>query len=465
MGLEPVTTEVASPTAFEVPPTDGDSKYVAELPGRIRMIEGDDLRQEPFLDIADRVITGSERGLLGVAFHPEYAENGRFFVRYSAAARAGTPAGWSHTFVVAEFQADGDGTTADPDSERTVIEIPEPQGNHNAGDLAFGPDGKLYVPVGDGGGAGDGFGGAAGHPDDWYDAVVGGNGQDVEANLLGSMLRLDVDATPTEHPRTDPDAPDSPSGDGGYAIPDDNPLVSEPGRDEHYAWGLRNPWRISFDGDRLFVGDVGQNEYEEVNIVEKGGNYGWNVREGRHCFDAATCPDETPDDVRGGEPLRDPILEYTRPEQTQGESGVAGRSVTGGFVYRGDRLDSLTGRYVFGDLYRNDVLFVGTETDDGWTLKDRPIREADRVDGAALWSFGTDRAGELYTLWGRRDGSGAVYRVVSGDGGESTTDQSTDPRDTDGSGDGTGASAPGFGALAAVAGVSGALGAVRLLWD
>jgi len=191
-----------------------------------------------------------------------------------------------------EFDACADGRRVRRDSERTVLEIPEPQGNHNAGDLAFGPDGHLYVAVGDGGSGGDR---GRGHVEDWYDANEGGNGQDVTENLLGSVLRIDVDG------RDDGKA---------YAIPEDNPLVGREGLDEHFAWGLRNPWRMSFDGKELYVADVGQFAREEVSLVTNGGNYGWNVREGIECFGADDCPDETPPDVRGGEPLVDPVVEY-----------------------------------------------------------------------------------------------------------------------------------------------------------
>ena len=254
-----VASGFTSPLALEIPQP--GRRFVVDQVGQVYLQEDGQLYEEPFLDVSDRLVGlrdgFDERGLLGLAFHPDFSDNGRFFVRYSAPPREGTPSGYDHTFVLSEFNADPGAATADPDSERTILEIPEPQFNHNAGAIAFGPDGFLYVAVGDGGASNDQ---GTGHVDDWYDAVGGGNGQDVTENLLGSILRIDVDDE---------------GGDRNYAIPDDNPLVGEDGLDEHYAWGLRNPWRMSFGPEgRLFVGDVGQGAWEEINVVESGGNYG-----------------------------------------------------------------------------------------------------------------------------------------------------------------------------------------------
>jgi glucose/arabinose dehydrogenase len=215
-----------------------DRRYIAEQPGILHSRDEDGLRDEPVLDLRDGVVAGGERGLLGLALHPEFEDTRRLFVRYSAPRRGGTPENYSHTFVLAEFRVSED-NRAVPNSEQTILEIPEPQGNHNAGDVLFGPEGYLYVAVGDGGAGGDR---GLGHVEDWYDAVEGGNGQDVTENLLGSLLRIDVDAR---------------DGDRPYGIPTDNPLVGREGLDEHYAWGLRNPWRMSFDGDDRYVADVG----------------------------------------------------------------------------------------------------------------------------------------------------------------------------------------------------------------
>jgi glucose/arabinose dehydrogenase len=234
VGLERVATGLRAPLAIAFA---DNRRYVADRQGAVSVHEDGSLRDEPLLDFRETVVLGGERGLLGIALHPDFPDTPRLYVRYSAEPRAGTPDGYSHTFVLSEFRVRPDGRRARRDSERTLLEIPEPQSNHNAGDIAFGPDGYLYVPVGDGGGGGDR---GRGHVADWYDANAGGNGQDVTENRLGSVLRIDVDG----------------GDDRPYAVPDDNPLVGRPGLDEHYAWGLRNPWRVSFDGNRLFVADV-----------------------------------------------------------------------------------------------------------------------------------------------------------------------------------------------------------------
>jgi len=385
---QPVVTGLGSPVGVEM--TGSGTGYVVDQVGQVRRIEGGDLVDEPALDVADRLASdpGREMGLLGLALHPDFEENGRAFVRYSAPTRPETPGGYSHTFVLSEFRADDD--RFDTDSERVLLRIPEPQRNHNAGSVAFGPDGYLYVGVGDGGAGGDQ---GRGHVDDWYDAVDGGNGQDVTENLLGSVLRIDVDG-----------------GDGGsdddrpYAIPDDNPLVGQEGLDEQYAWGFRNPWRLSFGPEgRLFVADVGQSRWEEINVVERGGNYGWNVREGPECFRADDCPTET----EGGEPLSDPAIAYPH-----SGDGVTGISVIGGYVYEGDAIPALDGRYVFGDFRMDGQLFVGTDGGAGdWSTSTVPV---DGV-GSLLNSFGRDADGELLVCTTDGGGvsaqTGAVYRL------------------------------------------------------
>jgi glucose/arabinose dehydrogenase len=377
VGLETLASGLDGPLDVAFAP-DADRRYIAEQAGRILVHEGRDVRSRPALDLRDAVETGSEKGLLGIALHPSSTE--RLFVRYSAPARAGTPTGYSHTFVLSEFTFEN-GRRVDPASERTLLEIPEPQGNHNAGDLAFGPDGLLYVAVGDGGGGGDR---GTGHVDDWYAAVDGGNGQDVTENRLGSILRLDVD------------------GGDPYTVPDDNPLVGREGFDEQYAWGFRNPWRMSFDEGRLFVGDVGQNDYEEVDLVERGGNYGWNVREGAHCFRADECPTTGPD----GDPLVDPIIEYPH----DGEP-VSGISIIGGEVYRGSEIAGANGVYLFGDYRVNGRLFAATPPESGgeWATTTVELVGSDRLQG--LRSFGRDANGELYVL-GTGSDDGGLHRLV-----------------------------------------------------
>ncbi len=329
--------------------------YVAEQQGSLQVFEGG-AYAGVFLDITDRVGEASlEGGILSFAFHPNYAENGEVFVHYLAPD--------PRRSVIARFtRSAGDALTADAASERIVLEVGQPHYNHNGGSLSFGPDGYLYIALGDGGlGA------------EW--AV---NGQD-PTTLLGSVLRLDVD---------DPD-------DGlSYGIPEDNPFAAAggPERGEIYAWGFRSPWRMSHDpetGD-LWVGDVGQNTWEEVSRVALGSNCGWNVMEGFHCYDPpANCATEG---------LTLPVWEYS-------SSGTGNCSVTGGYVYRGSALPELVGRYVYGDFCSGRI----------WALEvDAGTGEATNTElfdtDLAIVSFGTDAEGELYVL----DYLGSVYRFVRG---------------------------------------------------
>jgi glucose/arabinose dehydrogenase len=406
VALERIAGGFTSPLGFESP--DGvDRHYVVDQAGTVEAIA--DGGTSTFLDVTDRMVDVggyTERGLLGLAFHPDFPETDRCYVRYSAPRRDGTPRNYSHTFVLSEFRATPD--AADPASERTLLEIPQPQSNHNSGAVAFGPDGYCYVGVGDGGGANDT---GRGHVEDWYGGNAGGNGQDVTENLLGSVLRVDVDGRSDGNP---------------YAVPEDNPLVGREGLDEHYAWGLRNPWRFSFDGDRLIVADVGQNRFEEVDVVERGGNYGWNVREAAHCFSASSpgnppdsCPDATSGDVRGGEPLRDPVVEYSH------DRGIA---VVGGYVYRGEAMPGLRGQYLFGDWQGTDggpTVFAATPTDEGQWPMERLAVESDASPGSRLLAFGRDPAGELYVCTSERGtvggSTGEVYRLHSPGGADPGT--------------------------------------------
>ncbi|WP_276271620.1 PQQ-dependent sugar dehydrogenase [Haloarcula litorea] len=386
LGAETVATGFTSPV--NVVTTGPSTHYVVDQIGVVSAVR--DGERTAALDLRDRMVDVGgydERGLLGMAVHPAFDGGGRVYLRYSAPLRDGMPDGYSHTFVLSEFRlADG---TVDPASERVLLEIPQPQSNHNAGSVAFGPDGYLYVGVGDGGGANDR---GRGHVADWYDAVAGGNGQDVTENLLGSILRIDVDR----------------EGDGGrpYGVPADNPLVGTEGLPEQYAWGLRNPWRFSFgpDGD-FFVADVGQSRYEEVNVVEAGGNYGWNVREGTACFGADSCPSETPD----GTELSGPIVQYPH-------SGgpVSGVSVIGGYRYAGSDLPELQMRYVFADWRAEGDLFIATDSGaEQWPVTTVPVSGEDV--GPMVLSFGETGEGELLvctTERGRVSGStGAVNRL------------------------------------------------------
>jgi glucose/arabinose dehydrogenase len=398
--VETVAEGLAAPVGLAFDPA-GDRRLVADQAGVVHVHGPDGLRDEPLLDLRDRIVElrpqYDERGLLGLALHPD---GGRLFVRYSAPNRPGTPDDYDHTGVLAEFRMGDDRSAIDPESERRLLEIPSPDFNHNAGDLAFGPDGFLYVPMGDGGGEGDT---GPGH-------VAGGNGQDVTENLLGGILRIDIDS----------------GGEGEYETPDDNPLVGEEGLDEYYAWGLRNPWRISFDSEgRLFAADVGQHLFEEVNLVEAGGNYGWNVREGFHCFDPehpSEPPADCPEESERGEPLLDPVLEY--PHVT--DDAVVGSAVVGGYVYEGDAIPDLDGAYVFGDWATTQDrpsgrLFAARPPagDDAgeWELEELVVagNRSGRLDANVL-SFGRAPDGDLYVCTTDthvpKGETGKIHRIV-----------------------------------------------------
>lgn len=400
IGLELVADGFASPVAM-ADARDGSGRlFVADQVGVVHVIgSAGALLDEPFLDITDRLVglSGSfdERGLLGLAFHPDYAENGRFFVYYSADRDADDPDGFDSENRVSEFRvSEADPDRADAGSERVLLDINKPQPNHNGGQLAFGPDGLLYISTGDGGGADD-IG--LGHTPDI------GNAQDL-TNLLGKILRIDVD-----------------SGDP-YFVPTDNPFVDvADAMPEIWAFGLRNPWRCSFDSGgsrRLFAGDVGQSAFEEINIIERGGNYGWRVRERSECLNGTACASMD----AAGEPFLDPIIEY---RQQRADGSPLGISVIGGFVYRGSELGSLDGQYIFGDwstgfIVPDGTLFAARENADGtWTSRELTVasQPTGRL-GRFVLAFGQDADGELYVLTSQRTGpsgrTGAVFRIVSG---------------------------------------------------
>ncbi|OLE64683.1 MAG: hypothetical protein AUG03_08360, partial [Acidobacteria bacterium 13_1_20CM_2_68_14] len=372
---------------------DGSGRlFIVDQGGLIRIVKKGVLLPTPFLDLRDRIVTVNpgfdERGLLGLAFHPDYVQNGRFFVRYSAP-RAGAPgepcfgtARGCHEEILAEFHVSSDPDVADP-AGTILFRVDKPQFNHNSGTVAFGPDGMLYFTLGDGGGANDGL---ADTPPS-HGPI--GNAQNINA-FLGKILRIDVDGPPQ-----------SPL---AYAIPADNPFVGADGLDEIYAYGLRNPFRFAFDdgpgGDnRLVLADVGQNLFEEVNIIHKGGNYGWVIREGLSCFDPfnpntppATCSSTGP----LGEPLLDPIVDYSHAE--------GGISVIGGYVYRGSRSPSLVGRYVFGDFSSSfstpggRLYFLDGSDASGYAIKEFTIGREDIPYGLFLKGFGQGEDRELYAL-------------------------------------------------------------------
>lgn len=327
---------------------DGSGRlFLVEQAGRIWILQEGTELAEPFLDISDRISAGGERGLLSLAFAPDYESSGAFYTWY-------TDGGGDTT--LARFRVSSDPDRADPTSEETVLLVEQPRGNHNGGQLQFGADGYLYLGIGDGGGAGD--------PDL--------AGQDLDT-LLGKLVRLDVDPV---H--------------GTYAVPADNPLVGLPGRDEIWAWGLRNPWRMAFDPltQDLFIADVGQNDYEEINVqglLEGGGqNYGWNLMEGTACFTAG-C------DTEG---LVLPVGGYAHDE---------GCSVTGGVVYRGTAYPELHGRYLFGDYCTGTI----------WGLK-RASGAWEQVElDRSPYSILTFGVGEDRSLYLSAGGQG-VFRVTDG---------------------------------------------------
>jgi glucose/arabinose dehydrogenase len=344
-----VASGFVDPLDLQSVPGDPERIYVVEQRGRIHVVGSGQVQAEAFLDISDRIRTGREQGLLGLAFHPQFGTNRRFFVNYT------NRSGDTH---IAEFAA-ATADRADPASERVLLVVPQPFSNHNAGGLAFGSDGMLYIALGDGGGRGDPL----------------QAGQDL-GTLLGKILRVDIDEG----------AP--------YTIPPDNPFLSTSGAEpEIWAYGLRNPYRIAFDpatGD-LYIGDVGQGAREEIDVglaSRSGGeNYGWNITEGRLCFDPRDGCD------RIG--LTMPVLDYTHGE---------GCSVTGGVVYAGCRMPDLVGTYFYGDFcsgfVRSFRLVGGVATEHrDWTS------DLEGVD--SISSFGTDARGEVYIV----DYDGAVYRL------------------------------------------------------
>jgi glucose/arabinose dehydrogenase len=344
--LEPFASELRSPL-FLTHAGDGSGRvYVVEQEGRVIVLDADGGGRQTYLDIAERIDSGGERGLLGLAFHPDFASYGRLFVNYTDL---------SGDTVVSEFG--GDAERADPASERVLLTIDQPFANHNGGDVAFGPDGYLYIATGDGGSGGDPM----------------GNGQSLDT-LLGKMLRIDVD------------------GSEPYEAPADNPFVGRgEAQPEIWAYGLRNPWRFSFDRatSDMFIGDVGQGSWEEIDhepAGEGGRNYGWNIMEGPECFRQASC------DQQG---LVLPVTAYGRDE---------GTTVTGGYVYRGAAQPALAGIYFFADFGSGRIWgFAAADAGSGSV----EVTELLQTD-LSIASFGEDEAGELYAV----DLGGAVYRLM-----------------------------------------------------
>ncbi len=424
IALKPVSVgEIVSPVGITNAGDGTNRLFVTDQRGTIHVIQNGSLLATPFLDIESRLVTErtgfDERGLLGLAFHPNYGQSGspgsdKFYVYYSAPSMdPGTAADpIDHQSVLAEYSVSGNQNVANPASERILMTFNQPQFNHNGGNLAFGPDDMLYITTGDGGGGGDDepghTGGGAGNP-------IGGlgNAQDL-TKPLGKVLRID---------------PLGNNGPGGqYGIPADNPFVGDPGvREEIYAYGLRNPWRATFDGNQFIVADVGQGLVEEVDLIEAGGNYGWRIKEGTFDFDNTVSPNPPA-------ALLDPIAQYSRPSGGGPGTGLPqiGISVTGGVVYRGSESPALDGVYIFGDFSTNFSPANGTLlalTPD--ILNGNASLPADPIVldviggnpiGEYILAFGLDENGEVYLATkstlapsGTNNGlpTGAIYRLVA----------------------------------------------------
>ena len=414
--LQLIADSMIAPLVISEPPDGSKRLFIADETGTIWIIGADGKKlSSPFLDISGRMVTLTpsydERGLLGMAFHPDFKTNGKFYLFYTAPPRAGTPvpgtagSGWNNLTRISEFKVSASDTNhADPASERIILEDDHPYLNHNGGTLAFGPDGFLYISIGDGGNADDV---GNGHVPDWYTVNAGGNGQDNYANLMGDILRIDVNGSP-------------------YNIPQDNPLVGTAARPEIYAFGFRNPFRFSFDmggSHQLIAGDVGQSLYEEIDLVTKGGNYGWNVKEGTHCFNTdndllerTSCPATD----SAGNPLIDPVIEMVNNANPKG--GGVGNAVIGGYVYRGTALKSLQGKYLFGmfattNNQESGKVFSADMAGNGsWSYTQLAISGYTTDLGTYLKGFGQDQSGEIYLLTSDQTGpqgnTGKVYKII-----------------------------------------------------
>lgn len=405
VGLELVADGLVSPLTGRVAPGHDDHLYVVDQVGHLWAVDVANGGQTLVADVSDVLVplgafgpgTFDERGFLGVAFDPRYQDNGLLYT-YTSEPVAG-PADFStmpvgeeanHQTVISSWRSTDPGdpeAPVDPTSRTILLTIDQPQFNHNSGELAFGPDGLLYIAVGDGGGADDQ---GIGHGD--------GNGQDI-SNPLGAILRIDPHG--------------SNSANGAYGIPADNPFVGTPYVEEIFAYGFRNAYRMNFDraSGRLWAGDVGQNDIEEVHIVRAGGNHGWNLKEGSFVFDPNG---DEPGFVTAPADLGtiDPVAEYDHDE---------GISVIGGFVYRGDGIDALKGRYVFGDFSggggspgRLFALSRGLSRTEELILPDDG-----NSFGRFLFGFGQDHDGELYTMGSDNFApvgtTGVVHRIVEAD--------------------------------------------------
>jgi len=367
IALKLIADGFTSPVAL-IDAGDGSHRlFVVDQTGLIWILANGTRLDRPFLDLRQRVVKLNafydERGLLGLAFHPQFAQNGQFYVSYSGLLRTGlSPEEWDHTTYISEFTVSADPDRADPGSERVLLAMDKPGYNYEAGNLAFGPDGYLYIATGD----------SVRDP-----ATESGKYAQDLSSLLGKILRIDVDRT------TDTGQ--------NYAIPGDNPFVTGEGRPEGEIWafGLRAPWRIGFDRQTgtLWAGDVGQSAREEVDIIKKGANYGWNVMEGANCRQGNSCDKSA---------FTPPIIDYATAD--------GNCAIVGGFVYRGEAIAALRGAYVYGDYCSGKV----------WALRYDGMRVTEQSQiaavGGPMSSFSEDTHGELYALaFGDR---GAVLKLT-----------------------------------------------------
>jgi glucose/arabinose dehydrogenase len=370
LALELVAGGLNQPLFVTSAPGDDTRLFVVEKGGAVRVIVDGTLQEQPFINITPNVTNNGERGLLGLAFHPDYAQNGLFYLHHSSAQNNGDG-------VIAEFSVDANNRSlANPDSRRNVLVFAnDPEANHNGGDITFGADGFLYIGTGDGGGGNDQHGPT-------------GNGQNLQS-LLGKMLRIDVNGRAVNN---------------AYSIPDNN-LAAQTGQaalPEIWAYGLRNPWRFSFDPCTrdLYIGDVGQTTLEEVDFLPStalaGTNFGWRIMEGPNCRpNDAVCP------TIDTSTLTLPVDSYPR---------NVGTSITGGYVYRGSAVPGLRGRYIYADY--NSARFFTFRVNNGQLLERREVTDQLRPAGmfGGIASFGRDNAGEVYVA---AFTPGAIYRIVA----------------------------------------------------
>ncbi len=397
IGLRSIATGLGVPVDLTQADDGTDRLFFVDQVGRIAVNSANGA-VTTFLDLTDRIVgldpAYDERGALGLAFHPDYAANGRFYVYYSAPLRQGAPEGWDHTSHISEFTVSADdANVADPDSERLILAVDQPYSNHNGGQIRFGDDGYLYIALGDGGSGGD-----TDDPGDDLGRPEIGNGQDV-TTILGNILRIDVD------------------GGDPYAVPEDNPFVGETGVDEIFAYGFRNPFGLSVDHDtgELYAADAGQLRFEEMSVVELGGNFGWNIKEATHCFDPDNFlepPAECPDTGEQGEPLIDPIVEYERGPDS-------GSVIAPGIRYRGSAIPELSGHMVFADyatirFIPTGIVYAAAPVEEGlWPVRQIEVAE----DNFARFILGVaqDRSGEMYLLTSEEGGptgsTGEVFAI------------------------------------------------------